>query len=131
MPRFINNLPFFCNPDLDYGDMIYDQVENESVRSKIEIVQYNVSLTITAAIKGASQKKLYQELGLEPLRTGKKILKAHVLFSQTNYNLKTIISFQSDTSNLRKWNDGSTEIRNSTSCQQFSPQNFASDIKQI
>ena len=34
----------FVRPDLDYGDVIYDQAENESVSSKIERVQYNASL---------------------------------------------------------------------------------------
>ena len=87
-------------PYLDYGDVIYDQAENESVSSKIERVQYNASLAITGAITGTSQEKLYQELGLESLRTRKKIFKAHVLFLKTNYSSKYIISFQSDTSNL-------------------------------
>ena len=92
--------------------MIYDQAENESVSSKIERVQCNVSLAITGAIWENSQEKLYQELGLESLRTRKN---AHVLLIQTNYNSKVIISFQSDTSNLREWNVLCTETRNSTS----------------
>ena len=40
----------FVRHDLDYGDVIYDQAENESVSSKIERVQYNASLAITGAI---------------------------------------------------------------------------------
>ena len=111
--------------------MIYDQTENELVSSKIKRVQYNASLIITGAIRGIFQEKLYQELGLESPRTRKKIFKAHVLFLQTNCNSKAINSFQSDTSNLRKWNELSTEIRNSTFYEQFSPPNFASNIKQI
>ena len=63
--------------------MIYDQAENESVSSKIERVQYNASLAITGAIRGISQEKLYQELGLKLIRTRKK---AHVPLLQTNYN---------------------------------------------
>ena len=54
---------------LDCGDVIYDQPENESFSSKIESVQYNASLAITGAIRGTSQGKLYQELGLESLRS--------------------------------------------------------------
>ena len=50
--------------------MIYDQPENESFSSKIESVQNNASLAITGAIRGISQEKLYQELGLESLRSG-------------------------------------------------------------
>ena len=118
----------FVKPDLDCGDVIYDQAENESVSSKIERVQYNASLAMTGATWGTSQEKLYQELGLESVRT---IKKAHVLLLQTNYNSKVIISLQSDTSNLREWNVLCTEIRNSTSYHQFSPPKFASSIKQI
>ena len=51
--------------------------------SKIERVQYNASLAITGAIRGISQEKLYQELGLKLIRTRKK---AHVPLLQTNYN---------------------------------------------
>ena len=121
-----NNLPChalliiyhsFVRPYLDYGDIIYDQAENESVFSKIERVQYTASLAITRAIRGTSQEKLYQELGLKSFTTRKKIFKADVLFLRTNYNSKAMISFQSDTSNLREWNELSTEIRNSTSYQ--------------
>ena len=54
----------FIRPHLDYGDVIYDQPENELFSSKIESVQYNVPLVITEAIRGTSQEKLYQELGL-------------------------------------------------------------------
>ena len=78
--------------------MVFDQPENESFSSKIERVQYNASLAITGAIKGTSQEKLYQELGLESLRSRKKMVKAIVLFLQVNYNSKAIISFQSNTS---------------------------------
>ena len=121
----------FVRVDLDYGDVIYDQAENELVSIEIGRVQYNASLAITGAIRGTSQEKLYQELGLESLRTRKKIFKAHVLFLQTNYNSKVIIYFQFDTSSLREWNELSTEIRNSTSYQQFLPPNFASNFKQM
>ena len=59
----------FIRSHLGYGDVIYDQPENESFSSKIESVQYNVSLAITGVIRGTSQEKLYQELGLESLRS--------------------------------------------------------------
>ena len=49
--------------------MIYDHPENESFSSKTESVQYNASLAITGAIRETSQEKLYQELGLESLRS--------------------------------------------------------------
>ena len=61
----------FIRPHLDYSDVIYDQPENESFSSKIESFQYNESLSITGtrAIRGTSQEKLHQELGLEFLRS--------------------------------------------------------------
>ena len=34
----------FIRPHLEYGDVIYDQPENESFSIKIESVQYNASL---------------------------------------------------------------------------------------
>ena len=72
-----NNLPrqalltiykSFIRPLLDYGDIIYDQPNNESLCQKLESVQYNASLAITGAIRGTSQQKLYKELGLESLK---------------------------------------------------------------
>ena len=109
--------------------MIWQKMNRSVVRFKR--VQYYVFLTITGVIRGTSQENLYRELGLESLKTIKKIFKAYVLFLQTNYNSKAIISFQSDTSSLREWNKLSTEVCSSTSYQQFSPPNFASNIEQI
>ena len=59
---------FLLRPLLDYGDIIYDQPLNESVREKLESVQYKVALAITGAIQGTSREAIYQELGLESLR---------------------------------------------------------------
>ena len=58
----------FLRPLIDYGDIIYDQPQNESFCEKLESVQYNATLAITGAIQGSSCKKLYQELGLESLK---------------------------------------------------------------
>ena len=58
----------FIRPHLDYCDVIYDQPNNESFCSKIEQIQYNAALAITGAIRGTSQTKLYNELGLESLK---------------------------------------------------------------
>ena len=59
----------FIRPNLGYGDFIYDQPNNDSFCSKIESVQYNAALAITGAIRGTSQTKLYNKLGLESLRS--------------------------------------------------------------
>ena len=58
----------FVRLHLGYGDVLYDQPNNESLCQKIESAQYNATLTITSAIKGTSQMKLYNELGLEYLK---------------------------------------------------------------
>ena len=72
-----NNLPrqalltiykSIVRPHLDYGDIIYDQPKNESFCQKLESYQYNAGLAITGAIRGTSQTKLYNELGLESLK---------------------------------------------------------------
>ena len=59
----------FVRSHLDHDDVIFDQPENESFSSKIKSAQYNASLVITRAIRGTSQEKQYQELGLEALRS--------------------------------------------------------------
>ena len=56
-------------PLIDYGDSIYDQPQNESFCEKLESVQYKAALAITGAIQGSSREKLYQELGLESLKS--------------------------------------------------------------
>ena len=49
----------FVRPHIDYGDIIYDQPNNDSFCDMIERVQYNAILAISGAIKGTSQSKLY------------------------------------------------------------------------
>ena len=57
----------FVRPHLDYGNLIYDQPNNESFCQRIESVQHNASLAITGAIKGIFRLKLYNEIELESL----------------------------------------------------------------
>ena len=59
----------FLRPLIDYGDIIYDQTQNESFCEKLESVQYKTALAITGAIQGSSCEKLYQKLGLESLKS--------------------------------------------------------------
>ena len=56
-------------PLIDYGDIIYDQPQNDSFCKKTESVQYKANLPITGAIQGTSRNKIYQELGLESLKS--------------------------------------------------------------
>ena len=58
----------FVRPHLDYDDIIYDQLNNESLNQKIERIQYSSVFAITGAIKGTSQSKLYNELDFESLK---------------------------------------------------------------
>ena len=70
----------FIRPHLDYGDIIYDQPNNEHFSKKLESIQYNAALAITGAIRGTSQNKLYKELGLESLKFRRKFRKLCTLF---------------------------------------------------
>ena len=61
----------FILPHLDYADVIYDQLHNETFCNMIESVQYNVALAITETIRVSSRDRVYQELVLESLRDGR------------------------------------------------------------
>ena len=54
----------FVRPHLDYGDLIYDQPNNESFCQQTD----NASLATMGAIKRTSILKLYNEIGLEPFK---------------------------------------------------------------
>ena len=56
-------------PHLDYGDIVYDRAFNESFHKNLESIQYNAAIAITGAIRGTSSEKLFQELGLESLKS--------------------------------------------------------------
>ena len=55
----------FASPILDYAHIIHDKRLNESIKKKLEMVQYSAALAIT----GASQ--IYRKLGLELLAEGR------------------------------------------------------------
>ena len=59
----------FIRPHLDYGDIVYDRAFNESFHKNLESIQYNSAIAITGAIRGASSEKLFQELGLESVKS--------------------------------------------------------------
>ena len=59
----------FIRSHLDYGDMIYDKAFNESFHAKLESLQYNATFAVTGAIKESSTEKIYEELGLESLKS--------------------------------------------------------------
>ena len=67
-------------PDLDYGDILYDQAYNISFHHKLESIQYNACLTITGAMRGTSKEKHYKELGLESLQLRRWYRKLGIFF---------------------------------------------------
>ena len=77
----------FIRPHLDYGDIIYDKAFNESFHAKLESLQYNATLAITGAIKGSSTEKIYEELGLESLKSRRWYRKMSfcIKFSKVNH----------------------------------------------
>ena len=87
----------FARPHLDYGDIMYDQTFNESFHERIESIQYNAAISITGAIRGTSSEKLYQELGLESLRS-RRWLRKLCLFYKI-YKNKSEFLFYSKQSN--------------------------------
>ena len=58
----------FLRPLIDYGDIIYDQLNNDPFCEKLESIQYEAALAITGAIQGTSRDRIYAELGLESLK---------------------------------------------------------------
>ena len=59
----------FIRPNLDYGDFIYEQPNNDWFCNRMESVQYNTALVITGVIRETSETILYNKLGLESLRS--------------------------------------------------------------
>ena len=59
----------FIRSQLDYADVIYDQAYDFSFHEKLESVQYNACMGITGTITETLLEKLYQELGLESLKS--------------------------------------------------------------
>ena len=58
----------FIRLHLDYGDIAFDKLNNETFINKIEKAQYDAALAITGAIRGTSREKLYAELDTESLK---------------------------------------------------------------
>ena len=50
---------------IDYGDIICNQLQNDSFSEKLESIQYKAASAITGVIQGTSCDKVYQELGLK------------------------------------------------------------------
>ena len=83
----------FVRRHLDYGDIIYDQPNNESFCQKFESHQYNAVLVITGAIRGTSQTKIYTELGLESLKFRRQFRRLCTFFKIKQSGLPYLYNF--------------------------------------
>ena len=96
----------FVRPNLDCADIIYDKPLDESVKAKIEMIQYRAALVITGAIKGTSRDRLYQEIALESLADRRWSCKIFFFHKIVNGLLSSY--FQSY---LNHYNDGEYQTR--------------------
>ena len=71
LPRIalITTYKAFVRPQLDYGDILYDQAFNLPFHQKLESVQYRACLAITGTIRGTPREKIFQELDLESIQS--------------------------------------------------------------
>ena len=49
-------------------EILYDQTFNSSFYEKLESIQNNACLDLTRAIRGSSNKKIYQDISFESIR---------------------------------------------------------------
>ena len=71
-------------PHLDYGDILYDNLQNEDVQNKLGKVQQKACLGTTGAIQGTSRQKLYDELDLHSLSKRRWCSKLVFLYKMLN-----------------------------------------------
>ena len=60
----------FIRPHLDYRDISYNKLNNETFQNKTEKLEYRASLTISGVIQRTLKEKNYDELGLHSLTNG-------------------------------------------------------------
>ena len=100
-------------PYLDYGDVIYDQPNNERFCQKIDSVQYKAALVITGVIKGTSRAKLYEGLGLETLKFWQWCRRLCMLYKVKTSGLSLYLSKyipKGNHSNNTRLNEGGLKI---------------------
>ena len=74
-------------PDLDFGDILYDQLNKATFCQKIESAKYKATLAITGAIQGTSREKLLAELGLETLKSRRWLRRLCCMYKITNIGI--------------------------------------------
>ena len=96
----------------DYGDIIYDQPNNESLK-KSERIRYNTALVTTGVVKKLSQSKLYNESGFESLKFRRwfsKLCNFYCLIDNTRssrkyYNiLQRVYKYSFFPNTVQEWN---------------------------
>ena len=70
----------FIRLHLHYGNILFDQMFNNSFDERLGSIDYNESLAITGAIRVISREKLYQELGFKSLREQRQYRKLWLFF---------------------------------------------------
>ena len=59
----------FIRSHFVYDDAVYDRASNKSLHQNPESLQYSTAIAITVAIRRTSSEMLFQELGLETLKS--------------------------------------------------------------
>ena len=112
----------FLRPLIDYGDIIYDQPNDDSFCEKLESIQYKAALAITGAIQGTSRDKIYKELGLESLKARRRYKRLTCMFKimneQAPNSLITLIPKRNQT--IRTRNSHTPIIRCRIDCFNYS-----------
>ena len=101
----------FAGSHLDYGDVICDQIFNESFHQRLESIQYNATIAITGTIRSTSSKKIYQELGLESLRS-RRWLRKLCLFSKMYKNKSPSCLYNLIQDRVKFYSTRSSQINN-------------------
>ena len=61
-------------------DVIYDLPFSELFHQRLESIQCNAAIAKTGAIRGTSSEELFQELGLETLKSRRWFTKTYLLY---------------------------------------------------
>ena len=70
----------FIRPHLDYGDVIHDHAFNELFYQRLESIQYNAAIATTGTTKRTLLEKLFQDLGLETLKSRRWFRKLYLFY---------------------------------------------------
>ena len=80
----------FIRPHLDYDNIVYDRAFNELFDTNLESVEYNAAIAITGTIRGISSEKLFEELGLESLKSRRWLRKLCLFYKIFHENLPRV-----------------------------------------